>query len=106
MLSEDSPPDVNVDMPCLAVNAGFDVYPNIAEPTDWWLLGNLKTDGVDAVIKAYRDGTTPGMRMNREMPLRELARRYGNKHSKKLYWKDDLICRWLHEWGADYMGGR
>ncbi|MDD4494614.1 MAG: hypothetical protein PHV32_09775 [Eubacteriales bacterium] len=90
----------------MSVNADFDVYPNIAEPTEWWWLGNLKTDGVDAVIKAYRDETTPGMRANRAIPIRELARRYGSINSKKLYSKDDLLCRWLHQWGVDYMEGR
>jgi hypothetical protein len=68
-------------------------------------LGNLKTDGVDAIIKAYRDETTPGMIMNRTMPVRELAQKYGNKNSKKLYDKRDLVCRFMHQWGADFMEG-
>ena len=103
LLCEDSPPDVSANIPSVSVNADFDVYPNIAEPTEWWRLGNLKTNGVDTIIKAYRDETTPGMKMNCKMPISELARRCGNKHSKKLYNKDDLICRWLHQWGIDYM---
>jgi len=84
----------------VSVNADFDVYPNIAEPAEWWRLGNLKTDGVDTVMKAYRDETTPGMKINREMPLRELALKYGDFNSKKLYHKDDLISRFLHQWGV------
>ena len=61
---------------------------------------------MDAIIRAYRDETTPGMRMNRNMPVSELARRYGDQNNKKLYDKSDLVCRWLHQWGADYMEGR
>ena len=106
LLHDDSSPSLNASFPCVSVNAGFDVYPNIAEPTDWWRLGNLKADGVDSVIKAYRDETTPGMKMNREIPISELARKYGDRNSKKLYEKDDLVCRWLHQWGIDYMEGR
>jgi len=106
LLHNDSPPNISANFPCVAVNADYDVYPNIAEPTEWWRLGNLKTDGVDNIIKAYRDETTPGMKMNREVPISELARRYGNNHSKMLYDKNDLICRWLHQWGVDYMEGR
>ncbi len=102
LLSEDAPPNVSVPIPSIAIDANYDVYPNIAEPTEWWRLGNLKTDGVGAVLNAYVHETTPGMRMNREMPIRELARRYGEKSSKKMYKKDDLICRWLHQWGMDY----
>jgi len=101
LLREDSPPLVGANTPSVAVNAGYDVYPNIAEPAEWWRLGNLKTDGVDAVIRAYRDETTPGMRMNREMPVKELAKRYGDRNSRKLYARSDLICRFMHEWGVD-----
>ena len=105
LLLDGSPPNVSASLPCLSVNADFDVYPNIAEPTEWWRLGNLLTDGVDAIIKAYRDETTPGMKMNRKVPIKELARKYGDSGSKKLYDKDDLVCRWLHQWGIDYTEG-
>ena len=103
LLNDDMPPNVSANFPCVAVNADFDVYPNIAEPTGWWKLGNIKADGADEIIKAYRDSTAPGMVANREVPIREMAQRYGNKSSNKLYHKSDLICRWLHQWGADYM---
>jgi len=106
LLRDDSPPNMSANVHSLSVNADYDVYPNIAEPTEWWRLGNLKTDGVDVIIKAYRDETTPGMKANREIPISELARRYGVKSSKKLYHKDDLICRFMHQWGVDYMEGR
>ncbi|MCL2815560.1 MAG: radical SAM protein [Oscillospiraceae bacterium] len=106
LMKDDKTPNVEANVPSVSVNANFDVYPNIAEPTEWWCLGNLKTDGVDTIIKAYRDETTPGMKANRELPICELAQRYGDINSKKLYHKDDLICRWLHQWGVDYMEGR
>ncbi|MDD4593077.1 MAG: radical SAM protein [Parabacteroides sp.] len=91
------------NFPCIAIDADYDVYPNIAEPAEWWKLGNLKTDGIDSILKAYRDETTPGMIANRTIPIAELARRYGQKNSKKLYDKSDLICRFMHQWGEDWM---
>lgn len=103
---ENAPANIRANIPSVSVNADFDVYPNIAEPTEWWRLGNLKTNSIDAIIKAYRDETTPGMKANREIPVRELASRYGDTNSKKLYSKEDLICRWLHQWGIDYIEGR
>ena len=106
LLNDNTPPNASANVHSISINADFDVYPNIAEPAEWWRLGNLKTDGVDKIIKAYRDETTPGMKMNREMPISELARLYGDKSSSKLYHKDDLVCRWLHQWGVDYMEGR
>ena len=102
LVHEESPANLRTNSPSVSVNADFDVYPNIAEPTAWWRLGNLKSDGIDAIIKAYRDETTPGMRANRDIPVRELARRYGDASSKKLYSKDDLLRRWLHQWGSQY----
>ena len=104
--NEDVPANISANIPSVSVNANFDVYPNIAEPAKWWRLGNLNTDGVDLILKAYRDESTPGMRTNRKIPISELARRYGDINSKKLYSKDDLLCRWLHQWGVDYMEGR
>lgn len=103
LIKTDSPPNMDTNIKSLSVNADLDVYPNIAEPTEWWRLGNLKCDGVDSIIKAYRDETTPGMRANREIPVSELTRRYGNSQSQKLYHKDDLICRFMHQWGVDFM---
>ena len=100
---DDLPVNISASIPGLSVNADYDVYPNIAEPLEWWRLGNLRADGADTIIKAYRDKTTPGMRLNQKMPVCELALRYGNMNSKKLYSREDLLCRWLHQWGVDYM---
>jgi MoaA/NifB/PqqE/SkfB family radical SAM enzyme len=99
------PPNLSAGINGLFVDPGFHVYPNLAEPAEWWRLGNLKTDGVDAVMKSYLHETTPGMRMNRTITVGELARRYGNRNSRKLYHEDDLICRFVHQWGLDITGG-
>lgn len=95
------PSNMDAGMHSLAVNAEYDVYPNVAEPTEWWRLGNLIRDGVDKIICAYRDQTTPGMRANRSIPLSELSRKYGDPMSEKLYARDDFITRLMHQWGAE-----
>lgn len=102
LLRDHAPPDLSTNIPSVAVDADYNVYPNTAEPAAWWRLGNLKTDGVDAIMKAYRDGTAPGMIANRSIPMSELARRYGNPDSAKLYEKEDLLRRLMHEWGMDH----
>ena len=43
------------------------------------------------------------MRANATVPRSTLARRYGDARSSKLYDKDDLICRFMHQWGAHEM---
>ena len=108
LAADNSPPNMDANVRSVSINADFDVYPNIAEPAEWWKLGNLKRDGVDAILKAYRDETTPGMRANRTIPISALTRKYGNPGGRRLYDRDDLICRFMHQWGVDYLknGGR
>ena len=101
----DTPPNMSVSLPCLSINTDYDVYPNIAEPAEWWTLGNLKTDGIHKILRNYHDERTPGMRMNRTIPVSELAKTYGDLKSKKLYDKSDLITRFMHQWGVEYMKG-
>ncbi len=103
LLNDHNPPNMDVDIMSLSVNAGYDVYPNIAEPTEWWRLGNLKTDSVKAIMRALIEGTTPAMTANKTVPISELAKRYGNGNSQKLYSRDSLICRFMHEWGVAYL---
>ena len=100
LLSYSTPPK-RYPMPWLFIDADFDVYPNIAEPTAWWKLGNLKTDGVEKIMQTYMDGLTPGMTANNTIPVFVLAERFGNPNSTKLYTCDDLISRFLHEWGVE-----
>ena len=100
LLSCSTPPE-RYPTPWLFIDADFDVYPNIAEPTTWWKLGNLKTDGVERIMKTYMDGATPGMTANNTFPVSVLAERFGNPNSTKLYTCDDLICRILHEWRVE-----
>ena len=94
MLRDNTPPNMN---------ANFDVYPNIAELAQWWRLGNLLTDGIDKIIKTYRYETTPGMKANREIQISELARKYGNSKSEKLYSNEYLIIRFMRQWGLEYF---
>ncbi len=103
MRTDNTIPNMSANFPCVSVDVDYNVYPNIAEPAEWWRLGNLKNDGVDIIMKAYRDGTTPGMTANRTISVSELACRFGDKNSTKLYTKDDLICRFMHQWGENYI---
>ena len=96
-----APANLSVPSPCLAVNAGYDVYPNIAEPAAWWRLGNLKTDGIDAVMQAFLHEASPGMKANKTIPVSMLSKRYGRFDSQKLYSRSDLLSRLLHQWGED-----
>ncbi len=54
-------------------------------------------------MKTYHDGTTPGMKANMTIHVSELAHRYGNPDSTKLYEKEDLLRRFMHQWGMEYI---
>lgn len=71
-------PNTSANPPCLAVNADYDVYPNIAELAEWWKLSNLKTGGIQEIMRNYRDERTLVIRMNRIIPVNELVKTYGD----------------------------
>ncbi len=106
LIEDAAPPRMGQGLCALAIDADYDVYPNIAEPAPWWRLGNLRQEGVDAILRAYRQGTAPGMAANNTIPLGELARRYGDPKADKLYAKSDLIARFMHQWGEDERKGK
>lgn len=93
---------LDASLRAIAVDADYDVYPNIAEPAPWWRLANLKADGVDAVMRAYLEGSTPGMRAARTVPIGALSARYGKPGGTRLYDGSDLVTRFLHQWGTDH----
>ena len=94
------PPNKDATFQCLFIDPNFDVYPNIAECAQWWHLGNLKKDGVRKILNAYQQEETPGMRVNRTIPVGLLAERFGSPKSARLYDGDDLIRRFMHQWGV------
>lgn len=96
------PANLDAGFQCLFVDADWNVYPNLAEPAPWWRLGNLRTDGVDRALDAYKKEDTPGMRANRTIPIRTLAGLYGDAGSARLYAEGDLLTRFLHQWGAEH----
>lgn len=102
-ITVDAPPKICVETPCLAVDADLNVHPNLAEPAEWWKLGNLKTDGVDVIMQRYLNDDAPGLQMNNTVLISDLTRRYGDITGHKLYTKGDLLCRFMHQWGMEYI---
>lgn len=93
------------DMPDLAfmVTPNFDVYPNSGEMTEWWKLGNLKTDGIDRVMANYLNDKTVGLRLNHNVPISDLAREFGRPANKQIYGEADLVRRWFKEYGGRHQ---
>lgn len=100
LLQQDSP---NGDYPNLAfmVTPELDVYSNIGEPMKWWCLGNLNKDGIEEIMDRFINDKIPGFHVNFNIPVSELARKYGRQDSEYMYTKDDLIRRWMRMWGEE-----
>ena len=89
------------DTPVLYVDRNLDVYPNITAPAPFWRLGNLRTDGAEAILQTYLDSASPAQHAALTVPVREFVRAYGNPDSERLFGQSDylefLLNRWCRE---------
>jgi hypothetical protein len=76
------------------VTPGLDVYPSFTGVWPAYRLGNLKTDGVAAILDSWENDRTPGLQAMFRTPTAELARRYGRPYGERLYEAPDLKWRW------------
>jgi hypothetical protein len=97
----------DISEPCglwLHVTPAFDVYCNYWEIAPPWRLGNLKTDGMAAILDALENDRPPGLHAAFRVPVSELARRFGRPRGRRLYTPDDLKTRWVHLWVETHGG--
>lgn len=79
------------DSPVFLVDKDFHVYPNISTPVSHWRLGNLKTDGAEAVLENYRGSRSMAQHIRRTVPLGEIVRSQGSAESRRLFSRGDYI---------------
>jgi hypothetical protein len=87
------------------VTTDDDVFSNIGELTPWWRLGNLRRDGLGAIIANLEENRTPGLWAMYHLSVAELAEQYGRPESRRLYDPGDLRARWLRLWCQDHQEG-
>ena len=80
------------------VAADLDVFPNIEEMTPWWKLGNLKTDSIGDIMQRFEADEPLGMQAHFHVPVSELAEKYGQRESRKVYTANDLKIRLVRQW--------
>ena len=84
---------------------GFDVYTNfMGEMSPAFRLGNLKTDGLAAVLDALENDRPPGLQAAFRVQVSELARRFGRPRGRRIYPPADLKSRWAHLYSSQLMG--
>jgi hypothetical protein len=80
------------------VTSDLDVFSNVAELKPWWSLGNLKTDGIDDIMRRFENDDTDGMYAHFHIPISKLVDKYGQRDSRKIYKIDDLKVRLVRQW--------
>lgn len=77
--------------PVFYVDKNFDVYPNITTPAPYWRLGNLKSDGAEAILENYVQSRSTAQRIRLTVPICEMVRRCGDPSSQRLFSKGDFV---------------
>ena len=77
--------------PVLYVDGAWEVYPNFGVPAKSWRLGNLRTDGAGEILRRLRADESPAQHVCATVPVRELARAWGDPDSRRLFGRGDYI---------------
>ena len=83
------------------VTPDLEVFSNVGDLMPWWSLGSLTGDGIEDIMRRFEHDDTPGMWAHFHIPVRELAGRYGQPESQKLYAESDLKTRLVREWASE-----
>lgn len=77
--------------PVFYIDSRFNVYPNFTAPSPAWLLGNLKADGIEQVLKTYVNDESLAQHVRKTVPVSELVRAGGDPDSRRLFGRGDYI---------------
>lgn len=99
-----------VDEPYVPHNAGdivvyvsnrFDLYFNFTHMLPEWIIGNMKRDNIEELVRKIISEDTFALNTARSISLKELVRRYGNFASEKIFslgdYKMYLLNRYLED---------
>jgi hypothetical protein len=90
----------------LLVRNNLDVYTNLGPMAPGWKLGSLVPKSVGAAVEAFKANHPPGYRLAHSVSARDLANRFGDPRSTRLYTDaGDLESLWLARLVAETSGG-
>lgn len=84
-INDDSTIDFTTQEPVFYVDCWFNVYPNITNTSKYFLLGNMKTESMDTILKRYRDNQSIGQKVAKSIPTKELVKQVGDPQSARLF---------------------
>ena len=92
----------NGDEIVLLISNTYDVYFNFTHMSKEWKIGNLKTDDPSELVRKIIEEDSTALNRAREITMKELVARYGDKNSNKAFqmndYKDYLLNRYLEEY--------
>ena len=81
------------------VSNDYGLYFNFTHMSREWLIGNLKKDDIEELVRRITDEDIPALNAARNITLGELVSRYGDPTSERLFSEDDyrmyLLNRYL-----------
>ena len=85
----------------LNISNTYDVYYNFTHMTDPWIIGNLKKDNTEELIRRIAEEDTPALNAAETVTWPELVNRFGDDGSEKVFslgdYKNFLFNRFLDE---------
>ena len=88
ILGEEIPPEgeeVIPDSLWFHVTNSWDVFSNVGTLDEWWMLGNLKSDSVETIMRRFERDEVLGLEILLHYPPDKLAVEYGDPHGRKIY---------------------
>lgn len=79
----------NSDQIVLNITSNYDVYYNFTHISPNWKIGNIKNDVKEELIRKIINEDTFALNKARNISLRELVLKYGDKSSNKIFYLDD-----------------
>lgn len=91
ILEKDSSSPVyhNKDEIVLNISNTFDAYYNFTHMSEAWKIGNLKTEEPEEMIRKIVEEDIPALKLAGRITFRELAAKYGNRKSEKVFFIKD-----------------
>lgn len=91
--------DLRESSPVFYVDGCFDVYPNISAPSSIYKLGNLKNGG-EEIAESYLENKSSAQKASAEVPVCEMAEKYGDFKSERLFSAGDYRVYLLNKYCA------
>ena len=73
----------------LNITSDFNVYFNFTSPSEKWLIGNILFDDFETIVDKIIKEDVPAINFSKKITVSELAKKYGNSKSEKVFSLDD-----------------